>query len=447
MFKGAARMRILSTGVLCIVIAVVSAHAEPNAADHPTLQAAIDANPGRMIRIPAEEYRIDAPLRITKNGTGLYGFGRVIQTNPDAAILEIEGVDDVRVHNLTLTRAAGAQEARAHGIHAVNCTGLEIVGVHVVDNHSGHATIYLQDCREARVERCRVLNYKAVTIDDRTRSPLYGYAFRVIDGTGILVSPGRGITIQNNHVIEQRLFPTEELKREHDLGQLTDGAEPMKKGELAPKGDYANNWHQGSAIVVTSPTQTDHILVTGNYIENAAQGIDLHADHVTCTQNTIRYAFIGIKCMHGSRDVIIANNNVSHNDLWGLLMQPGTASNTAQSEKPANLTTANVIANNIFSDFGHGYEYFNWKGARSGVIMLDAGPLAENPPLSRIVITGNIVHNTSGDDADAAPRYEYALLIAQNPAPSNIRVSGNHFDPGRAGVCNVPLDNTQDREP
>src|SRR5690606_24441476 len=149
----------------------------------------------------------------------------------------------------------------------------------------------LERCVQSRVVGCSVTNYKRIAVDDRTESELYGYAFKVIDGTGILVTFSQGVQVLDNRVVENRLFPTEETKRDHGLGQLTEGRAPTKKGPLAPKGDYANNWHQGSAIVVTSPLDTSHVQVRGNYIENAAQGIDIHADHVTCSQNTIKYAF------------------------------------------------------------------------------------------------------------------------------------------------------------
>jgi len=116
------------------------------------------------------------------------------------------------------------------------------------------------------------------------------------------------------------------------------------------------------------------VLITGNIIRNAGQGIDIHADHVTCSNNSIDHAFIGIKCMHGARNVIITANNVSHMDLWGLVMLPGTASHPvepAAGDKPsrtANYARGNIIANNVFSDFGFGYEYYNWEKSKGGVI-------------------------------------------------------------------------------
>jgi len=297
-----------------------------------------------------------------------------------------------------------------------------------------------------------VLNYKRIGVDDRTASDLYGYAFRVIDGTGILATQCGGVLIQDNRVVERTIYPTEQTKEAHRLGEFTEGREPTKKGRLAPAGSYANNWHQGSAIVVTSPEVTDHVLVSGNYIENAAQGIDLHADHVTCTNNIITHAFIGIKCMHGSKNVIITGNNVSHNDLWGLVMLPGTASHPAEAAlegrpaRGANFTRGNIIANNVFSDFGFGYEYYNWKGAKGGVISLESGQLPENPVMTDVIVQGNIIYDTGRDQVledgvptTVAPRYEYAVFITPDPRPEGLHFTGNIFHPGRSGISNISL--------
>ena len=445
----------LLIAILCLATAAGSA-AQVSAAGHDSVQAAIDANPGKMIHVAAGDYVIGRALRITEDNTGLYGEGRIVQSNPEESILEIfresGTVTGVRVSGLTFTRAEGREESHRHGVLASDCADLDLDNIRVVDNWSNAGTIQLQRCAASRVHGCSVINYKRVCVDDRTESDLYGYAFRVIDGTGITVSESTGIIVQDNRVIERRLFPTEETKTTHQLGQLTDGKRPMNKGRLAPAGGYANNWHQGSAIVVTSPEETDHILVTGNYIENAGQGVDIHADHVTCGQNIIKYAFIGIKCMHGSRNVIINGNNVSHMDLWGLVMLPGTASHPAEAAtdtQPArlpNYTRGNIIANNIFSDFGFGYEYFNWKDATGRVISLESGQLAENPVMCDVIVQGNIVYDSGRDQViengvptTVPPRYEYAVFIDQNPAPQGLLFSNNIFHPGSEGVSNVPL--------
>ena len=417
------------------------------------LQEAIDANPGRMIEVPVGEVHLTEALRLTAPGSGLYGLGTLVQDNPEANILEIISTKDVRIHGITLTRPEGKQETSRHAIHAADSSGVEIANVRVLDNRSTAGTIFLEQCTSSRVHDSSVVNYKRIGIDDRTETEHYGYAFRVIDGTGVLVARSVDVSIQNNHVVERNLYPTKETKEQHQLGMLCEGKKPTNKGKLAPPGDYANNWHQGSAIVVTGPEITSHVLVSGNLIENAAQGIDMHADSVTCSNNIIDHAFIGIKCMHGSRNVIITGNNVSHMDLWGLIMMPGTLSHPAEAasgDRPArgpNFTRGNIIANNVFSDFGFGYEYFNWEGSRGGVISLESGQLPENPIMEDVLIQGNIVYDSGRDQIlvdgvpqTAPPRYEYAVFITPEPAPAGLAFSDNLFHPGRGGVSNLPLD-------
>lgn len=422
------------------------------ASDYSTIQEAIDKNPGQVVLVEGEHV-VDAPITIKTNGSGLSGHGRIVQSNPGAPVVDVEGAAGVRICDLTLTRAEGRTESLQAGLRAMNCSGLELRGVRVIDNWSTAGAITLLSCSDARVESCTVRNYKRIGLDDRTSSELYGYAFKVIDGTGISTQMCKNLLITGNLIVEDRLFPTLETKQANALGQLTEGMNPTKKGRLAPPGDYANNWHQGSAILVTAPETADHVTVSNNIIRNAAQGIDIHADHVACTGNSIDHAFIGIKCMHGARNVIIADNNVSHMDLWGLVMLPGTASHPAQpaSEgKPAagpNFTTGNIIANNIFSDFGFGYEYFNWEGSRGSVISLESGQLAENPVMTDVLVQGNIVYDSGKDGVlvdgkpeKIGPRYEYAVFMTPEPRPQGIVFRDNVFQPGRSGVSNVPLD-------
>ena len=438
--------------LLACVIAFQADPAAGSVAGYPSIQAALDAQPGKVLYLPAGDYEVSAAVVINKSGSGLEGPGKIIQTNPDASILEVSRATDVRIAGLTLTRAEGKKDATKHGLHMSECNRVQIDGIRVVDNRSGAGTVFFERCTNSAIRNSAVLNYKRITVDDRTESEMYGYAFKVIDGTGILVNNGQDISIVNNEVIEDNIVPNPETKAQFDLGRLCEGRKPTVKGQLAPKGDYANNWHQGSAIVVTAPEETDHILVSGNMIRHAAQGIDLHADHVTCTNNIIDRAFIGIKCMHGSRNVIISNNNVSHIDLWGIIMMPGTSSHPAEAakdDKPArgaNFTSGNIIANNIFSDFGFGDEYWNWKDNKSGVIALQSGQLKENPVMTDVIITGNIVYDSgkdqiieNGQPVTVGPRYEWAVQIDQNPAPQGLHFSNNLFHPGRSGVSNVEL--------
>jgi hypothetical protein len=431
-------------------------------AAYPTLQAAIDANPGRMIHVPEGEYRIDAALKLTRDGTGLYGPARIIQTNPDEPVVRIKGARGVRLNDLSLTRAEGKMEANQAGIDAANCRDLELSHLQVADNHS-HSSILVVDSRDVTIADCAVRDYKGLAIDDRTqakpgRENLYGYAFKAIDGTGIQVLGCQGAVIRNNRVQEFRFIPTQELRDKYDLGRLT--VVPEKRGRLMSeaifKTHYTSNWHQGAGIQVSRPETSARVILTGNIIDNAAQGMDIHSDYVVVSNNIIDRAMIGMKAMHGSKHVLINGNQFLHCDRWGVMVMPGAATHLpgdASADKPGaeeNVDAGTIISNNIFSDFGWGNDYWNWPNPDKGsdwpnVIAVLGGQLAENPPIHNVLVTGNMVYDSARDGLKIdgkwqhpAPRYHYALFVDDRraPLPVRVRAFGNMLDPGWQGATN-----------
>jgi hypothetical protein len=381
----------------------------------------------------------------------------LIQTDTNAPVLHIRHARGVRVRDLNLSRAAGRTVARASAIRAEHCADLVLEGLTISHNQSAAASISLESCTNSEVVRCRIENYMALGVDDRTGSPHYGYAFRCIDGTGIAAAACRGLLVAANRVVEHELRPTPELKARHRLGDFVRRA--ATKGSLVSQQTweegYVNNWHQGSAIVVTAPEQSDYVRILDNHIENGAQGIDIHADHVTITGNTVVNCFLGMKAMHGSRHVLIANNQFSRNDLWAIGLMPGTAAHAAtaaaagQGPRPPNVDGGSVIANNIISDFGYGDSYWIWgaKGYTRAPIVFDRGQEPDDPPLAEVVVTGNIVFDTGRDGVwvDGVPkveppRYRHAVFISPDPTgPRGLRFSGNLFHPGTDGVANLQL--------
>ncbi len=475
----------IAAAVLCIAKGVATAQGV-SAGDDDAIQAAIDANPGKVVVVPPGDHRLTKKLRIGAAGGGLVGFGRIIQTNPAEPILEIEHASGVCVRDVTLARADGKQDATAPGLFVWDSRHVVIDGVQVIDNHARDAAIELRETRDCTVRNARVLNYKRIAVDDRTDSPHYGYAFHCIDGTGIMVRESTGTILSGNRIVESRLLPTRDLKGKHKLGKLTKGRHPSKPGKLAVgvllRG-RVDNWHQGSAIVVTSPTKTRRIHVIDNDLVNAAQGIDIHADHVVCRGNTIDHAMIGIKATHGSQHLLIDGNLISHVDLWGILLNPGASSHRAapakpgkpgeadeQPAQPANVDGGTLIRGNIITAYGYGHEYWNWGGraddlGSSYAIALYAGQLPTNPPLSDVLIQGNIVYHTGRDgrviagakqDSSGAtggkvvkdaPRYRYAVYVGgwhgphqRDPSfPRDLHFADNLFHPGTQGVSNVEL--------
>jgi hypothetical protein len=433
-------MRRARAGPFVVIVLWAAAASQPQspivATDYPSIQAAIDANSGRMVLVPAGEHRISEPLLIRADGSGLCGPGTVVQADSDANIISVERVAGVTIEGLTLTRSEDARECVAHGIWAYGCEGLRIESVRVIDNRSARAAIRLESCRNSVVAGCEVLNYKRLSIDDRTENPGYGYAFRCIDGTGIHVEHCTDVRLAGNRIVETAIFPTREFVEQNDLGQVAKRNEQI--GRLAPstveREGRVTNWHQGSAILVTGPRDTQRITVEGNLIENAGQGIDIHADQVEVTGNVVTCAFIGIKAMHGSSDVRIAGNVFSRVDLWGILLSPGSAS------APDNPERDLTVEGNVISDMGYGNEYWHWSTAAGDnnpiAIKLESGPLPGNPPMTNVTVRNNVVTTRDSDHL----RHRWALWTDPPPAgPQDVHASGNALATGTNGVMNVEL--------
>lgn len=448
----------LSTG--SIALAADSGPVDVTA--YPSLQAAIDANPGRIIQIPPGEYTISRALHITRDDTELYGPARIIQTNENEPLMRIDGAKRVRIAELSFTRSAGHQEAKQAGIDIGHCEDVQLSHLRISENHT-HSTIRATASQDITVADCTIINYKGPTIDDRTNPRhLSGYAFKSIDGTCIQFLGVQGGVIRDNRLQEFRLLPTPETQKKYDLGALT--IVPKVRGRLMSQEifdtHFTNNWHQGAAIQVSSPMEARRVIISGNYIEHPAQGIDLHCDNVSVTNNVITHAMIGMKAMHGAKHVLIDGNQFMYCDLWGVLLMPGAASHAARNAEanhPAvaeNVDGGSIISNNIFSYFGFGDQYWNWAREKPGShggrnpIAIRAGQLEENPSIHDVLITDNVVYDSGQDTVlldgkwvKAPPRYYYALYVDQaKPAsPINVQVYGNLFDPGLDGVSNYPV--------
>lgn len=400
-----------------------------SAVSYPSIQAALDANPGRMVYVPSGDYSITRKIVLNKDRSGLFGPGRIIQQTADEPVLEIENASSIEVRDLTLTRADGKMETSKEGIRANRCRDLVIENVKVIDNRTRAAALVLRECRGARISHCLVRNYMRLSIDDRTADSTWGYAFNCTDGSGILVGDSQGVLIEGNRVTEENLRPTPEIKTQHKLGDWV-RKNPVKghlMSQQAWDAAYSNNWQQGSGIVVTSPEVSDLVRILGNHVENAAQGIDVHCDHVIVSQNVVVNSFIGMKAMHGSRNVLITGNQFVKNSLWAIGLMPGVASHTA------NTDGGSIVANNIISDFGHGDAHWIW-GSDNAPLRFDHGQEPDDPPLTDVIVQGNMLHSSG------PPRYRYAVVVEGEPnAPRGLHFTGNVFPPGSGGVSNVEL--------
>jgi hypothetical protein len=415
--------------ILLTLLSLNAAAADLSVTAYPSIQAALDANPNRMLFVPAGDYPIQQKIRLRGDRAGLFGPGRIIQENPDQPVIEIENATAAEVRDLTLTRPPGKHATNHEGLLAIQCRDLVVDNVRVIDNATRSGAITLRECRNSRVSRCLVRNYMRVTVDDRTQSLEWGYAFNCTDGTGISVSYCTGTLIEGNRIIEETFIPTPELKARHKLGDWVK-KNPVKGTFLSQQtwdAGYTDNWQQGSGLIVTAPAVSDLTRILGNHIENAAQGIDLHCDHVIVSNNVIANAFMGLKAMHGSRNVLITANQFTKNCLWAIGLMPGAGA-TAE-----NFDGGSVIANNIISDFGHGDAHWIWGDERSP-FKFDTGQQPDDPPLTDVIVQGNLVHSTG------KPRYKYAVILAGGPnAPRGMHFSNNLLPPGSQGIANTEL--------
>ena len=421
--------------LLLLALVGTASAADLSVAAYPSIQEALNANPNRMLFVPAGDYPITEKIRIRGERSGLFGPGRIIQQSADQPIVEIENATSAEIRDLTLTRPEGKMESRNEGVLAINCRDLVIENVRVIDNRSPAGAISVRDSKDTRISRCVVRNYMRISIDDRTANKELGYAFNCTDGTGINVAYSIGSLVEGNRVIEDNLVPTPEIKAKYKLGDFV--KKNAEKGAIINQqtwdANYTDAWQQGSGIVINAPEVNDLTRVIGNHIENAAQGLDIHADHVIVSQNIITNAFIGMKAMHGSRNVLITGNQFVRNSLWAIGLMPGAAAHPAVDGKPENVDGGSIVSNNIISDFGYGDAHWIWGDERSP-IKFDTSQQPDDPPLTDVIITGNFIHSAG------KPRYKYAVIIPGGPnAPRGLHFSNNLFHPGTQGVCNTEL--------
>lgn len=431
--------------------------------DYTSIQEALDQNPGLMLYVPAGDHVVTKAIEIKRDGAGLWGPGRILQQDPEQEVVKITGAANVQLRDVILTRVEDKKESRKSALLVNRAPGVVIAGIQVLDNWANANAISVVQSPRAVIRDSHIHNYSRIAEDDRTRTSFLGYAFRCIDGTGISVNGCVGVMIANNRIIESRLLPTPELKEKYQLGKFT--KKNAQKGwhisQEAWDAEYFNGWHQGSALVVNSGETGDCIQIIGNYIENAAQGVDIHGDHVIMANNIINGAFIGMKAVHGSRNVILIGNQITKSDLWAIGFMPGTASHDAgvsvelsggrKSGTGAKVDGYSIVANNIVSEFGYGMAHWNWPTDMENIAPLrfgNKGFAKQGKPILRdVIVQGNVVYDTGRDQilVDGKPRlepprYNHTVLLGDSEdTPSGLLFSDNILHPGRKGVTNGAL--------
>lgn len=456
---GSAYRKLVLT-LLLVILFSSSGHCQGvvDASKYNSIQQAIDLNPNRMIYVPSGEFIISKALKISTNGSGLYGFGTIKQENPDEHILIVENAKYVRIQDIKLCRSRIEFDKKPHAIYALSSDNLFIKDIVIENNRSTIASVFLYRSNYCRIEGSEIINYKTITIDDRMKDDLYGYAFNSMDGHGIMAVECNAAHIIRNRIIEHELLPTKEFMEKYQLGKIVNRRNtlgPLQKYGI--ENDFVVIWHQGAGLRVTGAGETQFTLIDGNYVENVAQGFDLHTDHVIVTNNHINDAYMGMKAMHGSRGVIISNNVFQKPGKYGIMLRSGSGSYFAnaslenKSAREANVERGVIISNNIISDMGYGTE--DWRLSNDSVdlsypvgIKLGYGPLPENPPLQDVIIEGNIIYDkgidqvlVNGKPQIVSPRYKYAVWFDTELENRGFHFYGNIFNPGSLGISNKEL--------
>lgn len=452
------KLSLLSAVALLFLPMLRASPASVSVADYPNPQAAIDANPGRALYLPAGEYRVAAPIVLRTPDSGLYGEGTIIQTNPDADIVQVENAARVRIEGITLLREKPEFFKSARAIYAENSPYLQVRNVTIRNNRATPTTTRFEKCDYLTIEGCNIVDFKTITIDDRMDSDLYRYAFRAIDGHGIYAIDCTGARLVRNRIIETELRATREVRDKYELGKIVKQAPEL--GPLAAYGvrdGFVFIWHQGGGILLNHGQSMAFVLLDGNYIENAAQGMDLHGDFLIVTNNHVVNCYMGMKAFHGARGVVISNNIFQRPGKYGILLRPGSESwpaSAASDSRPAreeNVERGVIIANNIIADMGYGDEDWRLRDAdpeeTSPVgIKIGTGPLERNPRLMDLIIQGNLIYDRGRDEilvdgkpTVAPPRYKWAIWFDDRWRAENVRMSNNIFHPGSLGVSNLPV--------
>src|SRR3954451_20258727 len=133
--RNAMRAVILTLGSLLTYLSAAmcpdTAQADIQSTDYPSIQAAIDANPGCMVYVPNGDHLLAETIMIKTSGTGLCGPGRLVMTDASKDIINVRNGNDVTIRDIKLFRERGKHDGGRNGIFAAWCEGLTIDGISV----------------------------------------------------------------------------------------------------------------------------------------------------------------------------------------------------------------------------------------------------------------------------------------------------------------------------
>ena len=256
------------------------ARAVIDAADHPSLQAALDAVPaaGGMVRLPPGEFHITEPLRLTRGDTHVVGAGAathivnddrggrpaLLLAHPDGAKVAKE--DQLWRISLADFRITGNPDS-GHGVQAVRVNEVFLRGVTV--SHHGGDGVRLDACYEdPRVSDCLLTYNKAA---------------------GLNLIACHDIVVSANHFEENQ-----------DALLCTDGF------NLCMTGNNLDD-HLGRGVVIEN---TYGSVLSGNMIEECAAAavvLDRDCYGITVSANVIAHNGAGVDLIDGHGCAVSAN--------------------------------------------------------------------------------------------------------------------------------------------
>ena len=335
--------------LLCSVAAVPAAEirlpgARPviDAAEYPTLQAALDAVPakGGIVRLPPGDFEITEPLVLRTGDTRLEGSGaatNIINRNENGQpALLVQHADGTKVKkadrlwriNLTGFRITG-NAASGHGIHAILIEEIFVQGVSV--SYNGGDGIRLDQCYEdPRVSDC-LLTYNK--------------------GVGLFLAGCHDIVVNANHFEENQ-----------------DALHCIDSFNLCMNGNNLDD-HLGRGVLIEN---TYGSVLSGNMIEECngtAVTLDRDCYGITISANVIAHNGGGVDLMdaHGCA---VSANTFTINKTNALRIGPNSGRITV---------TGNNFSNSYIGD----------NQVKRGTDDLEASGLVLDSA-SHVVISGNI---------------------------------------------------------
>lgn len=341
---------------------------ELQAADFPSLQAALDALPpsGGILRLPPGTIEIDEPLVLSSPETRITGSGasthiknlnkegksalilqpKDIETNPKAKLWRVQ-LDNFRI---------SGNEKSGDGVHAVGINEIFLHGLSV-DHHGGHG-IYMLDCTE----------------DPRIADSILTYNKK----SGIYIDGAHDIVVNANHFEENQ-----------------DALVCVDAFNLCMNGNNIDD-HLGHGIVIEN---TYGSVVSGNMIEECngtAIILDRDCYGITLSANVIAHDMGGGIDLRDAHGITVSANTFTLVHHFGVRV----------SEKSGRIT---VSANNFSnSHIGEGKEKRLLE--HENPVQLDIGHGVVLEATSSVIISGNQFSGLDGPAVRAIGTCEKILI-------------------------------------